>query len=257
MHPVPTNAAFYGELPGEMSGTGLARASQPQDDSQGASDYLRSQAAKWLVESVRRARKCQRFEDALTAINECLTPHVRESEMDLASLLASFACMEVYQKRGKGKKSLEKFWPVGTGKTWKALREFPERLRRMAKEIEQVNRSSFFAPPFFVNAKTTQAGLVRKRFEQLPGIITLYATGLEMHIARVPKLWAQSLPQSPQGPSLVLLGLSHTVKVCTGKWRDKEVAELLNAAAIALGEKREYDALYIAQARARWKKKKT
>jgi hypothetical protein len=230
-------------------------AAQREDESQDARDYLGGHAAKWLIEKVNRVRRSPRFENALGAITACATPQVREHGMDLAGTLAALACIEVYKKRGRGTKSLEKLWAIGTGKTWKALGEFPDRLRRVAKEVEQINMSPLFAPAAYVNVKTIQADIFRKRLEQLPGIMNFYATGLEMHMTRVPKYWDQAFPPSPQGPSQTLLILSYTVKVCTGKWRDTQVADLLNAAAIALAENREFEALTIAQARARFKKR--
>ena len=229
-----------------------------QNEPQDSGDYLRDHAAKWLIRIISRARQSPRFEHALAAITRCVTPEVRERGMDLAGILAAFACIEVSKRHGGGKKSLEKLWAFETGKTWKTLGEFPDRLRRMAKEIEQINVSPFFAPALYVNVKTIQAQLVRKRFEQLPGIINLYATGLEIHTARIPKQWAEAVPTSPSGPSWLLLLLSYTIKVVTGKWHDKEVAELLNAGAIALDVKAwgGVDALNVAQARSRWKKAK-
>jgi hypothetical protein len=229
---------------------------QPQDEPQDVGNDLIGRAAKWILEDVNRLRKCRQFEEALTAITNRLSPHAVKFGMDTGNILATFACMAVYRKRGGRKELLEKVWAMGSRKTWKALREFPARLRRIAEEIEQVNRSLFFAPAVFVNAKTLQASLIKKRFEVLPGIIRFYATGLEMHIARIPKLWAQTLPPKPKGPSQSLLLLSRSVKVCSGKWHDQEVAELLNAAAVGLGVNREFDAIQIAQTRGRSKKVK-
>ena len=49
-------------------------------------------------------------------------------------------------KRNTGKGGLELLWTVDTGKTWKSLRDFPRRLRRMADEVERLNKSPFFQP---------------------------------------------------------------------------------------------------------------
>jgi hypothetical protein len=166
--------------------------------------------------------------------------------------------MEVRSRAGgrkKRKKSLKNLWALGTGKTWKALREFPDRLRRMAKEVEQINASPLFAPARYINVKTTRAGFVRTGLEQLPAIMSFYANGLEMHIARLPKDWGQHFSASRQGYPPVLLYLSQIVKLFTGRWHDAKVADLLNAAAIALDERCEFDFLTIAQARSRFKKK--
>jgi hypothetical protein len=125
----------------------------------------------------------------------------------------------------------------------------------MAKEVEQVNASTFFSTSMFFNAKTRQAELVRKRLGVLPGIMRVYAAGLENHIARVPDLTVKSYPSSSDAQARWLVLLSYVVKLATGKWMDKEVAELLNATAIALGERREFDALTVTQHRSRWKKR--
>jgi hypothetical protein len=230
-----------------------------QNEPQDLRDYLRGHAAKWLVENVNRARRSARFENALTAITRCIAPEV-ECGMDLAGTLAAFACIEVSKKHGGGKKSLEGLWALGTGKTWKALCEFPERLRRIAKEMAQINESACLAPALYANAKTIQAQIIRKRLEQLPATVNFYATALEMHTARIPKQWAKMIqaqfPDRPRGPSWSVPVFSHIVRVATGKWHDKEIAELLNAGALALDVKgwNGVDALNIAQARSRWKK---
>lgn len=257
--PVRTGAVFFGEQSYAelLEGIGPARAAHSKDEPQDIRDYLGGRAAKWLIERVDRAKREQRFENALSAITQHLSKQMRESGMDLTGPIAGFACLATSTGRSGGRKSFEKLAALGTGKTWKALAEFPERLRRIAKEVEQVNKSLFFAPALYVNAKTTQAEIVRKRFEQLPGIMSFYATGMEVHIARTPKLWAKTFPPSQGRHSPWLLLLSYAVKLATGKWHDAEVAELLNATAVALDETREFDALTIAQARSRFKKKKT
>jgi hypothetical protein len=214
---------------------------------------LETLAARWLIERVDRVRQCPRFERALKAITD------RQEEwahgVDLAGALAAFACLAVSRNRGHRKWS-EKLWVLETGKMWKALKEFPKRLLKMADEVERVNASVFFSPAQFANAKTLTAEIARKRFNQLPNIMRVYAAALGAHIARVPRLSAMSFPPPPKGPSQWFLLLSYTVKLMTGKFRDGQVAELLNAAATASDEKNQFDALTIAQARSRWKKKR-
>ena len=56
-------------------------------------------------------------------------------------------------KRNTGKGGLELLWTVDTGKTWKSLRDFPRRLRRMADEVERLNKSPFFSPEQAITAK--------------------------------------------------------------------------------------------------------
>src|SRR2546429_2810269 len=103
-HSPRTSAAFYGE----MYGTGSARVEQPRSEPQDARDHLSGHAAKWLIERVNRARQCQRFENALAAITQNQSEQVRKRGMDLTGPLAAFACLEVSNKRGGGKKSFEK-----------------------------------------------------------------------------------------------------------------------------------------------------
>jgi hypothetical protein len=243
-------AIFYGE-PSPPKETMEAPA-------QGEDHGVEVHAAKWLLERQNRVRQNVRFEQALRAITNRQDDWTRA--IDLTDSLAAFACLAVSRKRGN-RRSWEKLWALQTGKTWKALREFPDRVLRMAKEVESVNASLLFSPAQIANAKTLKAEIFRKRFKQLPGIMYVYAAALEAHITRVPDLTARSFPQpSGGGPTRWVLSLSYTVKLATGKWRDREVAELLNVAARALGEVRPeeedgFDALTIAQARSRSKKK--
>jgi hypothetical protein len=177
-------------------------------------------------------------------------------------LLVSLAILAVSPHR-MNRASWETLWTYTTGKTskerksWKALKDFPGRIEGMAHEIELVNGSKFFAPATFVNAKTPQAQIVRRRFEKLPGIMRLYAKGLRQQIQRVPVLSAKAIPPIQRGGDDTLVSVSSVIKIITGKWLDKQGAALLNAAAVALGVERQFDALTITQARFRWKKKKT
>jgi hypothetical protein len=54
-----------------------------------------------------------------------------------------------------------------------------------------------------------------------------------------------------------LARVSATVWLFTGKYHDREVADLLNAAALALGQKADFDAPEFAKARLRHKSKKS
>jgi hypothetical protein len=201
-----------------------------------------------------RIRTNARFARALKAITDCQKQWMVES--DLAGLLAIFAFLAVSPNRRGYRKLREKVWPPETGKTWKVLKGFPDRLRKMAKEVERLNVSVFFAPATHLTAKTPQAEVVRRRFEGLPGCLRVYAEYVRRCMERLPAELQAALSWAPKKP-LSLLFLSTMVKAATGKWYDREVAELLNAAAIALDEKGQFDYLTIAQARYRWKKKKT
>jgi len=170
--------------------------------------------------------------------------------IDFAGALTALACVAVYPS-GVSRKRWETVWALNTGKTWKALTEFPDRMCRMADEVKRVNESSTFSPAQFANARTAVAEIARQRFHELPGVLRLYAQELRRHIARVPRMTAKAFPPSPRGHSPALLYLSLSVLGLTGKPRDRMVADLLNAAALALGEKSEFDALTIAQLRSR------
>jgi len=222
--------------------------------SQGEEFRVEERAAKWLVDRVNRARQSARFERALKAITDCQGDWA--GERNLTDSLAAFACLAVSRNRGN-RRSWEKVWAVQSGKTWKALKEFPDRISRMAKEIESVNASPFFSSVQIANAKTVKAEFARTRFNQLPGTMRVYAMALEAHIKRIPKLTETSFPRPAKGPSPWILLTSYTVRVLTGKWRDKLVAELLNSASLGLDEKSEFDGLTIAQARSRWKQNKS
>lgn len=173
-------------------------------------------------------------------------------DLPLVELLPLLACLAIVTKRKSSRRETwEKFWPVGTGKTWKALKDFPRRIRGIADEVERVNSNPFFNPSFWITKETTDATIVRRRFTELPGLLCLYAASLELLIGRLPTLTAQAYPPPTQGHSDFVFLLSGSVKMVTGRFRDREVAELLNAAALALGEEYEFDALTLAQARSR------
>jgi hypothetical protein len=122
---------------------------------------------------------------------ECLKGPLQDHGITPVESLTSCACLAV-ACHAPTRKTWEELWASGTGRTWKALKDFPDRLRPMAKEVEQVNESPFFAPFMFVNAKARHAELVRKRLSVLPGIMRVYAAGLEAHIAGVPDLTAKN-----------------------------------------------------------------
>jgi len=169
-----------------------------------------------LTEKVDRARQIKEFETALQAIMAPMTEPVGTPKIDDSWPLAALACLAVSGKRTGGRKAFEMAWSHGTGKTWKALREFPERLRRVATEVEQVNSSRFFTPSMLANVKTRQVDIARKFLYTLPGLMRLYAGGLEAHIKRVPDLTEQILPLSPVAPSQWLWLISLYVRALTG-----------------------------------------
>ncbi len=223
-------------------------------------DSLDDRARRWLSERTDRLKSNTRFARALKAIIALQFTGLYPP--DLALTLTFFACMAVTPK-GSSRKPWEKIWALETGKTWKSLTEFPDRLRRMADEIERVNGSLWFSPAQYISAQTRMGELVRKRFEILPGMLRLYAAGLKLRNARLPVLKDQVYPPSKGTPMNYIVGVSCVVKVTTGRYRDREVADLLNAAAVALEKKdleekrsmARFDALTIAQARSRFFKR--
>jgi hypothetical protein len=125
----------------------------------------------------------------------------------------------------------------------------------MADEIEQINASTFFAPSKYMCAKKPEVEYWEQYFYKLPKVMRFYALGLRRHLRNVPEWTAQVIPPSSHGHSPALLGLSVVVSVFTGKWHDRETTDLLNAAALALGEKFHMSELDLTQARSRRKKK--
>lgn len=214
----------------------------------GQPETLEEQARKWLHGRMNRVLADRDFARAVREIAKSLKLPFPERAL---SLFLAFLAVHVMAGRGAHRKGWEVLWAAGAGKTWKALKEFPGRLRGMADEVERLNASPFFAPAQYVNAKTLKAEIVKKRFYQLPGIMRVYAAALEAHIERVP----QAFPPRPRGHPPALFDLSEAVKVVTGRYCDRQVADLLNASASALGEEKQFDALSIAQARSRRRKK--
>jgi hypothetical protein len=251
------NSVFYGEETLEaFDTTGITDPREAGSDSHGNIDQTQAWAAKWLNERVNRVPQNPRCKRALRAITDCLSePSPTIDFLDFPITLAALACLSLGQNRSR-RKAWETLWAFGTGKTWKSLTDFPQRLRSIAKEVEQVNASQLFVSVVFSDAKTPKAEVARKRLTQLPGLMRLYGAALDTYIARVPQLTAARFPPSPQRHSQWLFNLSYAVKLATGQWHDREVAELLEAAAIVLNVKSKFDASTLAKARSRlWKKK--
>lgn len=211
-------------------------------------------ATNWINERLGRVMGNADFTKALRAITGRGTAPPNVIEM-LSPLLVSLAILAANPHR-VNRRSWEKLWAAGTGKTWKALTEFPDRIERMAQEIQDVGGGPFFAPVAFINAKTPEAQAVRKRFEQLPGIMRLYAEGLPQQIKRVPVLSAKTIPSIQRRGDDTLVSLSSVIRIITGRWLDQQAAELVNTAAIALGVDRQIDARIVYQARYRWKQER-
>jgi hypothetical protein len=226
-------------------------------------EILSPHASKSFRERVGRVKRDTRYAKALQAVmkrvrmNALLgesTLSVSEYRAALASasdLLTELACATVIPNRSKRKK-LEETWANGTRKTWKAVKDFPKQIERMADQIERINTSTFLAPVQQINPKARSAEIARHSFRELPGIMRLYARALAERTRTIPRLNASVFPRIPTHYYLMV-----AVRSWTGKPHDKQVAELLNAAGIALGGKSDFDALALAQARLGHKKKKS
>ncbi len=211
---------------------------------------IEEQAKRLLRENVSRLASNPRVTSAVEVLGRFRRDTFKD--LPLVEVLPLLACLAIMTKRKSSRRETwERFWPTGTGKTWKAIKDFPRRIRRIADEVERVNSNPFFNPSFWIAKETIDAKIVRRRFTQLPGLLSLYAASLELLIGRLPTLTAQAYPPPTHGHWDFVLLLSGSIKMATGRFRDREVAELLNAAALALGEDYEFDALTLAQARSR------
>ncbi len=219
---------------------------------------LKKLGGKWLPERMHRILANHDFVSAVRRIANHLT--VRSTEQRASALLAFLAVLATLE-RGSYRKAWAKLWVKGTCKSWKALKDFPKKLEGMAEELERLNASYFFAPEHCGKADFVKQNLyklpevVQERLYELPESMRLYAEALEVQIETVPGLTAHFFPRGPLAPLDGAFQLSRFLKVLTGRYHDKEAAELLNAAAIALGKEPHWDALKIAQARSRRKKK--
>jgi hypothetical protein len=128
----------------------------------------------------------------------------------------------------------ERLWSVGTGKTWKALTEFPRRLSNMAREIEQLNESPMFCPERAINAKTPSASYARIQFSRLPATLRMYGMWVEVWTRKIPIVMGELLGRPSRGKSETLVFLSYLIALVTGRLNDNDTAELLNAADLVL-----------------------
>lgn len=218
------------------------------------------QLKEWRETHVPRLMADASFRQALGAL--CKTSGLSSESPDerdfrnKVALLASFAVA----KRAK-RQSFEQLWAKNTGKTWKALSEFPDRLRNMAKEVERMNGSSFFSPNLLVADKVPKnavQALVRQ-FSDLPDTLCYYANGVEATAQELPAETSKHYWRRP-GHSPWIDELSQLVNGVTGHYHDPELAELLNAARAVLSpDKRDvnkgYDAQTLADNRSRRKRK--
>jgi hypothetical protein len=159
---------------------------------------------------------------------------------DLSGAFAVRACLVVLPVPSSGKWR-EEVWLQGTGKSWKALKKFPARLLRMADEIEKLNTNFFRIPDACTNP--TWLSLC-----QLPTSLRSNAETLNRHETIISKAF-----RSPSESSRVV-ELLNFAKWTTGRDRVREVAKLLNAAALAMKCENKFDATHLIQARYRYRK---
>jgi hypothetical protein len=159
----------------------------------------------------------------------------RDCERTMASLmdLVTFVTA-VGVTKSANKSTDEKLWSIGTGKTWKALQEFPHRLQNVAREIEQLNQSPMFCPDRAINAKTPSAHYARIQFSRLPGTLRMYGTWVEVWTKKIPAIMGEFLGRRSRGKADTLVAVSYLIALVTGRFNDNEAAELLNAADLIL-----------------------
>jgi hypothetical protein len=127
----------------------------------------------------------------------------------------------------------------------------------LAKEVQQMNDSLFFSPTLLVADKVPSGsiqGLVG-RFSELPNALYYYANGVEAMAQDLPAVTSEHYWRQP-GHSPWIDQLSELVNRLTGRFHDKEVAELLNAAEALLlpnmrGRNKGFDAQTLADFRSR------
>lgn len=208
-----------------------------------------TRSTEWIRKAVERVLINEEVRTKLNAIQRLQDK--RLIDFDLSRELTTWACMAFSPHQGRPA-FLDEYWARGTGKTWKVLKEFPERLERIADEVERFNGAD---PHFFARRKgsndLSRSALVRlqKNCMQLPTMIRDYAKALRERNAAV----AAATPRS--GSSNALIQLTETVKFMTGNYHDREVSEFLNTVADMLDGSKQFDAISIAQVRSRRKKK--
>jgi hypothetical protein len=123
----------------------------------------------------------------------------------------------------------ERDWARDTGKSWKQLTEFPDRLRGIAEEVEGLSRSKFFDPARAIISEMPLAVDQRREFPILPKALRNYANWLKGQI-ELNLAFRKHYGRWPRKHSHFIRYVSEEVKSITGRYCDREVADLLNAA---------------------------
>jgi hypothetical protein len=202
----------------------------------------------WLSSKIERVSGKPEYQEKLRSITALQTGHWERQ--DCSQELTVYACLAVSSHQGRPE-ALERHWASQTGKNWKALTEFPERLSRMADEVEHINQGdpAFFARTPHWNVDRNESSNLREVCKQLPHSMRSYANALRERNAYV----ARVTPK--HGREKALFDLSEMVEFFTGAYLDRQVAELLSVAAEVLEEDVRFEAASVAQARFRHRKK--
>jgi hypothetical protein len=201
---------------------------RPQDECVG---QLRSESEKAFLRQVDRLNADREFRDAHTRVLKCRTNGWQD--VPLEDFLTMLALLSVMPQGGIPAKTLQKVFAHGTGKTWKALKEFPERVRNTAREIEAINDSPFFSFRNWIIPSTVRGRVVGTQFSLLPGALRVYAAFVESLTAKLPVMAANQPMLAPPPRSRYsewVFKTSTLVKAVTGRFHDPEVSALLNAA---------------------------
>ncbi len=160
-------------------------------------------------------------------------------DLNLEDALTTFVYLALMD-RGVSTKTLQALLAIDTGKTWKVLKGFPKRLKKMAGEIEAVNAGIFFCPLNLITSRTVTGRALRAQLPLLPVTLRAHAVFVQSVISKLPLIISNYFgPGMPQrGHSAWILRVSNLVKILTGRFHDAEVSDLLNAADLTLNPNR-------------------
>jgi hypothetical protein len=186
-----------------------------------------------------------KFQRSMQAIQRLRQDVIKDTSFD--PIFRLYAALIV--TKWPSRKLMEKFWAYGTGKTWKSLNDFPMRLRRMAEELKQVQAWLHFEPESSMCAQSPLAENIKRGIWELPLNLGVFATHIEVILEKLPKSSTSKGPPQRKFHEPWTSQLSEIVKALTKRYCDREVADLLNSAAIALNEKFTIEPFALAQAR--------
>jgi hypothetical protein len=165
-------------------------------------------------------------------------------------MLTTLACAVIISATPRRKDEREGM-AARVRKRWKALEEMPFRIERIASEIERVNEDGLLAPARQIDGSAQYADVALGRLQELPTSMRLWAEALRERIKTVWRTYDSVFPLRKTR----FYWLQSFVVQATGKPHHRQVADLLNAAAVALDEDQTFDALTLAQAWSRRKNK--